>query len=63
MKIPLKTLEKPATVVYNIHMEIQPIKEETVMSYVQDLSNLVEARKDATIRISDAVWEYAESRF
>lgn len=33
------------------------------MSYVQDLSNLVESRKNETIAISDAVWEYAESRF
>ncbi|MBE6987705.1 MAG: amidohydrolase [Ruminococcaceae bacterium] len=33
------------------------------MSYVQDLAKLVENRKDATLRISDAVWGYAESRF
>ena len=33
------------------------------MSYVQDLAKLVEARKDETLRISDAVWGYAESRF
>ena len=33
------------------------------MSYVQDLAKLVEVRKDETLRISDAVWGYAESRF
>ena len=33
------------------------------MSYVKDLSDLIEARKGDTLRISDQVWEYAESRF
>jgi len=33
------------------------------MSYVKDLAQLVEDRKEATLRISDQVWEYAESRF
>ena len=33
------------------------------MSYVKELSQLVENRKEATLRISDQVWEYAESRF
>ena len=33
------------------------------MRYVKDLSQLVEDRKEATLRISDQVWEYAESRF
>ncbi|MBQ1271256.1 MAG: amidohydrolase [Clostridia bacterium] len=33
------------------------------MSYVQDLSRLVENRKEKTLEISDKVWGYAESRF
>lgn len=33
------------------------------MSYVKQLSELIEKRQDKTIEISDKIWEFAESRF
>ena len=33
------------------------------MSYVEDLSKLIENRSAASTEISDKIWEYAESRF
>lgn len=38
-------------------------KEETAMSYTQELAKIIEARKEEFTDISDKIWGFAESRF
>ena len=33
------------------------------MSYTQELAQIIEARKEEFVNISDKIWEFAESRF